>query len=72
MSRYSPIGGRKVHHNYSTHGILARLLRIRTGMSRKQMALLLGTNEMSIWNWEQGKNKPQPRFRKKLSALLAP
>ena len=52
--------------------MLAALLRIRLKISRNQMARLMGTTEATIWNWENGKGKPQPRYRKKLNVLLAP
>jgi DNA-binding transcriptional regulator YiaG len=70
MKNVRVIGGLKP--NYTTHAILAALLRIRLKISRNQMARLMGTTEATIWNWENGKGKPQPRYRKKLNALLAP
>jgi len=70
MKRSNLIGGPKP--NYTTHGLLAALLRIRLKISRNQMARLMGTTEATIWNWENGKGKPQPRYRKKLNVLLAP
>jgi len=44
-------------------------LRRRLGLSRNQMAILLGVNANSIYLWEQGKTRPRAAAKAKLIQL---
>jgi DNA-binding transcriptional regulator YiaG len=51
-----------------TGGRIANL-RARLGLSRNQMATLLGVNANSIYLWEQGKTRPRAAAKAKLMQL---
>ena len=50
---------------FSAKGVKAQ--RSRLGLSAKDYGKLVGVSEMTIYNWEQGKSKPQA---KQLAALV--
>lgn len=44
-------------------------LRARLMLSLDEMAKRLGVNRSTVWRWEQGLWKPQPRHMRKLAKL---
>ena len=58
---------RKERKRLGASGI--RKLRIRLGLSRQEMALLLEVNPNSVFLWEQGKNKPCSATRNRIIEL---
>jgi transcriptional regulator with XRE-family HTH domain len=45
------------------HGSLLRHVRNRNGLTRQSLAEELSVTPLSIFNWETGKNKPQPNSK---------
>jgi len=51
-------------------GKLIRRAREKRGMSREELAALLGCSAQSIWRWERGEVKPLRAFRRRLEEIL--
>ncbi len=49
---------------------IARLLRRNAGLSRIEVAELLGVSRWSVMRWEEGLASPTPRVRAAYAALL--
>ena len=45
-------------------------VRLRQGLFQKDLAKLIGVDEMSIVNWETGKTEPRKMNLEKLKAIL--
>jgi len=52
---------------FSAKGLLAQRRRLR--LSAAECGLLLGTSSQSIYNWEQGKARPQAKHLQAIAAL---
>jgi transcriptional regulator with XRE-family HTH domain len=49
---------------------VARLLRRNAGLSRDEVAELLGVSRWSVWRWEEGIASPTPRVAPAYARLL--
>ena len=45
-------------------------LRKKKGLSKEDLASLVGVSAVSIWNWETNRTKPHKTFEKKLKEVL--
>ena len=61
-----PVAKKAEGARFSARSVKAQ--RSRLGLSAKDYGRLVGVSEMTIYNWEQGKSKPQA---KQLAALVA-
>jgi site-specific DNA recombinase len=54
----------------STFSEKLRKYRLSAGLKQSELARQLGVDEMTVVNWEIGRNKPCKKYRKKVSELL--
>ncbi len=57
-------------HPEGTFGEKIRKFRLEKGLRQKDLAILLGVNEMTIVNWELDRRKPARRHMERLKKLL--
>jgi transcriptional regulator with XRE-family HTH domain len=53
-----------------TLGEIIRKWRLEQGLFQRDLARMLGVDEMTIVNWEKGKTKPAKRYLERLKELI--
>ncbi len=57
-------------HPEGTFGEKIRKFRLERGLRQKDLAIVLGVNEMTIVNWELDRRKPAKRHLERLGELV--
>lgn len=61
--------GGGTRRRFSADGL--RSFRVRLGLTVREVALLLGVSEQTIYNWETASTRPQPAMIEAIAALRA-